>query len=160
MARCNDCNKFVSYDEDTEPEVDGGSFTDNEYNGDVSRVLNCADCGSELRRGTFSLQHDLTDALAEDERECPGHEGDDEPEDRDDKDADDTAHEWEIVDETAENNDRTVTTDRHGRQIKKARYFTTMRGVTLTVQAKCGRCGLEKEFVMQDEMAASSMDES
>lgn len=58
MARCENCNKFVSYDEPEVESIEAGgdpdvTVTDDKYNvyveGDVRVVLNCADCGSELK---------------------------------------------------------------------------------------------------------------
>jgi hypothetical protein len=66
MARCPDCNKFVSYEEQ-EPEVtievDGGAITG------TARIVNaCQDCGTELTEFTFEVSQEIEDADA--------HEGD------------------------------------------------------------------------------------
>lgn len=61
--RCPDCNKFVSYDE---PQVEQQSL-DLEEDGTIRAsyrvVLNCADCGNELKDTTLEMESsvDLSD---------------------------------------------------------------------------------------------------
>lgn len=47
MARCPDCNKFVSVEPEQFPEVTT-EIVDEQPNGDIRMVLNCAECGTEL----------------------------------------------------------------------------------------------------------------
>ena len=60
MARCNDCNRFVSYSEE-EPEVQTEDFDYDEETGDVTlnieirRALCCDQCGTELKETTFNF---------------------------------------------------------------------------------------------------------
>ena len=55
--RCPDCNKFVSLDADTEPEVESDDLDEgqDELNFRVSVKItnNCAECSTELREATF-----------------------------------------------------------------------------------------------------------
>lgn len=158
--RCNSCEKFVSYDEDTEPEMDDeGEVSDGTYRAEVSRILNCGECGDELKRGTFSFEQDFASDLEEADQECKGYEGAEPPEDFD-ADAEDGEHEWTVESEAFENNDRTVTEDRNGKKIKSARYMKTMRGVVGNITVKCEKCGLTHDFSVSDEMPSSGMDES
>lgn len=60
MARCPDCNKFVSYDDSTEPEVDADVDETGHVTGTVRVVLTCAECGAELREASFDLDVDLS----------------------------------------------------------------------------------------------------
>lgn len=66
--RCPSCEKFVSYDDSTEPEVDA-QLSAGHIGGSVRIVLTCADCGEELKEGNFDLDADVS---------VPGeHEGED-----------------------------------------------------------------------------------
>lgn len=69
MARCGDCNKFVSYDFD-EPELTTEDFNYDEDTGEVTfdleirKVLSCGECGSELRETTFMFDQTLDTVLS------------------------------------------------------------------------------------------------
>lgn len=54
--RCPDCNKFVSYDDSAEPEVNDLNFNDGTVTGNVRVVLNCGDCGTELKEAAFDFE--------------------------------------------------------------------------------------------------------
>lgn len=60
--RCPDCNRFVSYDDgnDPEPELD---FDNGEVTGTVRILLTCAECGTELKEGTFEVSVPMEDEL-------------------------------------------------------------------------------------------------
>lgn len=58
MARCPDCNKFVSYEE-AEPEVEGVEVEDGIITAQVRIVNTCGECGTELTEFTFDLEIDL-----------------------------------------------------------------------------------------------------
>lgn len=66
MARCPDCNKFVSYDTDQEPEVDVDIDEDGQVTGTVRIFDACAECGTELRETTIDISEDMSAA-------CEGH---------------------------------------------------------------------------------------
>jgi len=61
--RCPDCNKFVPYGLDSDPEVDleihqpvdGGVTPSVEITGTVRIALTCEECGGELKESTFEL---------------------------------------------------------------------------------------------------------
>lgn len=62
--RCPDCGKFVSYDEDQEPEEEGETtLTDDQINGTYTRTLVCAECSTELKQASIEIdqQIDLVD---------------------------------------------------------------------------------------------------
>jgi hypothetical protein len=131
--RCPDCNKFVSYDEQ-EPEI-----TDIDIDGDVVRgsvrvVLPCAECGTDLKECEMEFEIGI--------KQQP------------------TAGEWEIDDSSAELSSRTVDKDRHGKQIKNARYMKTMYGASIKVTLKTE--AVEEEFLELEcevEEAASAFEE-
>lgn len=58
MARCPDCNKFVSYEE-AEPEVEDVNVEDGIITATVRIVNTCGECGTELTEFTFDLEIDL-----------------------------------------------------------------------------------------------------
>lgn len=54
--RCNDCNKFASL-EAGEPECDSLAIdNDGNITGSARVVLNCAECGSELKEHNFDVE--------------------------------------------------------------------------------------------------------
>lgn len=55
MARCGDCNKFVSLDSDSDPEINLDVGEDGAVSGDVRIENNCAECGTTLRSCTFDV---------------------------------------------------------------------------------------------------------
>lgn len=74
MARCNDCNKFVSYNTDVDPEVTNEQMTVHsdsvDYDVDIRIVNECAECGTEMKdaelnfSGSFDIDpkdHDDSD---------------------------------------------------------------------------------------------------
>ena len=64
--RCPDCQTFVSYDLDYDPEDEGleveveviedSGELDVTVSGSVRRVLPCAECGTELKEASFDVQ--------------------------------------------------------------------------------------------------------
>jgi hypothetical protein len=69
MARCPDCNKFVSYD-DGDVDVQSEDVESDEVRVEVRIVKTCAECGTELKEATLELhgpfEHDC---------EAPTHDG-------------------------------------------------------------------------------------
>lgn len=54
--RCPDCNKFVAYDDSTEPEASLEASADGTgVSGDVRVLLTCAECGCELKENRFDI---------------------------------------------------------------------------------------------------------
>jgi hypothetical protein len=71
MARCGDCNKFVSFEESEpeaeDPEVGAGAVTCS------VRIVNaCADCGAGLKEATLEMEaeFELPEGWREVEQEC------------------------------------------------------------------------------------------
>lgn len=79
--RCPDCNKFVSYDDSNDPDIQDISYADGHVSAQIRVVLPCGDCGTELKSADFDL--DLAVALPEDAEDhkchyeaiigCPSH---------------------------------------------------------------------------------------
>jgi len=63
MARCPDCNKFVSYD-DGDVDVQSEDVESGEVRVEVRIVKTCAECGTELKEANFDLESDFTDGVA------------------------------------------------------------------------------------------------
>ena len=144
MARCSSCNKFVSM-EMSDPEVDLNDI-EIDYNDDgtgtgtisgtVRIVRACAECGDELRDATLELMHGFKlppkgEAIKVDGKEFEAGEAE---------------HEFEV--EEGDVNP----IDGNGR---RARFGAE---VCFMVKCTCG-CEFEYEGSMQDEVAASEMNE-
>ncbi len=138
--RCPDCNKFTSFDTEAEPEVVSEDVDGTEVMVEVRRVLNCADCGTELKEYTFELSEDFSDRIEveEGEEECD--------------------HEWSL-EVSASPTTSVVDKDKKGRQIKNARYMKTMYGVEVTCDITCDKCKKEVRVEFKDEAQASSFEE-
>lgn len=134
--RCPDCNKFVAYDTDVEPEQNSIEINNGELTASVRRVLTCADCGGELKDYDFDLECTVEKA---------GKDGDGE-------------HEWDI-DCEAESTTETQTKDRNGKPIRNSRYMRTLYGVSISGSAKCEHCDLAVEFSASENAAASNFNE-
>jgi hypothetical protein len=153
--RCPDCNKFVSFDtevepeEENEPEIDGSTFR-----ASYRRVLQCGECGTDLKSATIELEVDV---------EITGAPNDKEPEGckrPDDADPDDETpeHEWSF-DLDVQPTERTQTKDRHGKAIKLSRYMRRFYGVSVTGAASCMKCDAEAKIEVEDDQQASGFDE-
>src|SRR6185369_892784 len=124
IMRCGDCNKFVAYDTEIDPEEEGeptieGNHTDGyTFTASYRRVLPCAECGSDLKEATFEINQDV-----EIPDECPKGE--------------DGAHAFDSVECSVAPSSRTETKDRNGKPIKSARYMKTFYGVDGEFSAKC-----------------------
>jgi uncharacterized protein with PIN domain len=67
--RCPDCNKFVSFDTETEPEVQSEQVDENgavEFS--VRITNNCADCGTELTETTLEMEDTVPEELLADHK--------------------------------------------------------------------------------------------
>ena len=140
--RCPQCNRFVPYDAEVDPEEQNApSATDSTFTASYRRVLNCEWCGEELKEATIEFDYDFSgDEPTVKGKESKGHE-----------------HEWEIscdVDPSTSSQ----TTDRRGRKITNPRYMKTLYGVCLDVELTC-ECGQKMEFDLEESCSASSMDE-
>lgn len=133
MARCGDCNKFVSYDQQ-DPEVEDLEVSDSGEVTAAVRIVNaCDQCGTELRESTLEMSVDLSERLA-------GHLGSDEG-----------AHEL-AAEETS--------SERTERQEGRGRGARTFYGAKVEFKVTCS-CGELEEVTgdLEDDVQASSMDE-
>lgn len=139
--RCPDCNKFVSYDTEQDPEVESedvdgeGTFT-----ASIRRVLTCGECGADLKETTFDIEQSA-DVPAKCEKNDGG------------------AHDFSVLECSASPTERTQTKDRHGKPIKSARYMKHFYGIEGEAQIKCDHCDHEVTVQFSDEAQASSFDE-
>lgn len=151
--RCPDCNKFAAYDTEQEPEVNSEEFDGERFTAEVTRTLTCESCSTELKSYTFEIEVDAKiEEPEEDEKKPDAMMEDDELED-----VEEHVHEWEVTAE-AQPLMRTITKDRHGRPIKRARYMKTEYGVEVEFSAEC-ECGAKAAASAEDYVQASSMDE-
>lgn len=119
--RCNDCNRFVSFDASTEPELNDVSFDSASmtFVADVRVVLTCQECGAELKAADLSVEGTLEVPLPEaDAPPCKAYE-----------------HSWEARE------------DEHDlgmieRTVKVKGYRRTEYGVGGTLMFGCAECDL------------------
>ena len=138
--RCPDCGIFVSYGGDYEPEIESEEISGTELSGEVRVVLDCAECGTELKESSMEYEVEF-------EHDCAlGELGEDENID----------DQFEIGSTSTAFSKRRQTKDRHGKPITNPRYQRTYYGAEITTTIKCTRC--EEEFDMDtkvEEMASS-----
>jgi len=147
--RCPDCNKFVSFDADTDPEIDCDVDEDGHITGSVRIVNQCAECGSELKEANFDVDVNVEDKL-HDHWKANGWKG---------KGAAPEGHrELDLSDDSGSRTERTQTTDRHGKPIKSHRYMKHFYGAEATFMVAC-ECGETFEVQWSDEVQGSGMDE-
>jgi len=133
--RCNDCNKFVSFDSDVEPEI-SVDVSGTIVSGDARIVNNCADCGTELKECSFDINEEIPGA---DAHECDG--------------------ELSVEVEGAGRTDRMEDKTRTGKPIKHSRYMKHLYGAEATFKVVCDKCEFEAEIPWSDETPGSAMDE-
>lgn len=61
--RCPSCNKFASYDDSTEPEVDLDYNDDGTFSGQVRIVLTHDECSEELKEATFDFDGEVPEEI-------------------------------------------------------------------------------------------------
>lgn len=128
MARCQDCAKFVSYDTETDPEVENVEISDDGTVTATVRIHNdCAECGTEMTETTFDIdeQADVADH-AEDSSKCS------------------LTVEEDLV-------ERAIKTDGQGR------WTRTYYGAHVIFNVEC-TCGYETTVDWTDYIQASGMD--
>lgn len=149
--RCPNCNKFVPFDTEVEPEEQGQEVGGTTFTASYRRVLQCGECGEDLKEATLEVEYDFSkDVQAEDEAE----EGDGskrEPHE----------HEFEIESCDVEATTGAVTKCRDGRPIRSSRYMKTLYGVKCAVEVKCGVDGCEAQasFECEQDEQASAFEE-
>jgi len=134
--RCPDCNKFVPYNVDEEPEEQSAEIEDGIFYGAFRRVLTCEECGAELKEALIEVEQDLKVG------ECPRN----------------GEHDWEI-DVSAEPTEDVNTVDRRGKKITNPRYMARLFGVQVTGTATCNECEAKVEIDCENAEQASSFDE-
>lgn len=134
--RCTDCNRYVTFDSDVEPEVDVEITYGDDGNvyvqGNVRIANNCADCGSEMTEASFDV--DETVHLIHEEG-CERKE-EDEP---------------SFDDPEAER------FDEYDPPGKPTRYSKHMYGASMTVEASCRSCGAKGSVEWRDSVQSSGM---
>lgn len=117
MARCNDCNKFVSYGE-PEIEVMDEHAEENALTANVRIALTCAECSGELKEADLDLSVEF-------EHEC------EEPKE---------GEQYEVEAWEAISSERRQTTDAKGKLIKNYRYQKSFYGADITFTVRCLWC--------------------
>jgi hypothetical protein len=142
--RCPDCNKFVSFDTDEDPEVDLSVDDEGVVTGTVRIVNKCAECGTELKEATLDVEIDLSGDVRTHKDE--NHQSDED------------SVTLEIGESDASRTERSPSVDRNGRPIRNPRYRKTFYGAEVNATVRCS-CG--EEFTGSDnpEVQASCMDE-
>ncbi len=150
--RCPDCNKFVSYDE-PQAEISQVAVSGTEIQADIRVVLNCQDCGTELKDNEFNTQVEI-------EHECKPVEQREEEWKPDTDYKPDDSEKFEVENEgDPEGSGRVESKDRHGKPIKNSRYMKTFYGYTLEVGMKCRACGEMFGVHVKDEEQANGFNE-
>lgn len=138
--RCDQCNKFVSFDTDVDPEPTLDVSPEGVVSGSVRIVNQCAECGQELKEATFDVDIDLSDEVEEHKKEHKAKE-----------------HDLELAEDLSRT-DRRQTTDRKGKPIKNPRYQKQYYGAEGTVTVSCS-CGWSTTASWSDEVQGSGMEE-
>lgn len=142
MARCPDCNKFVGYDTDQEPEIEDVQVFDGEVQGNVRVVLACSECGTELKESYQEFAESF-------DHEC----------DELDKTLDDDVEWFEVEDSSATFYERYEDKTKTGKPIKNPRYMKKYYGAEISVSIKCNKCGDTFDHGITTEEQASYFDE-
>lgn len=147
--RCQSCNKFVSFDTDAEPEEESQDVDGTNFTATYRRVLQCSECGDDLKEATLELEYDFGDDVktdkATDEKEAPATETEDKEEATEPETHE---HEFEIESCAAE-----ATT---GSVSRRVTY-----GVKLSVEVECSveGCKAHATFECEESEQASSFEE-
>ena len=136
--RCSDCNKFVSFNE-PEVEVTDETIAGNVVSGRVRIVLQCAECGQELKDAELDFEMEI-------DHECSKCGKDEEP-----------TFTMDTV--NASPNERFQDKDRHGKPIKLARYRKHYYGADLDCKVTCEKCDEEIEVTSSVEEQARGFNE-
>lgn len=135
--RCPDCNKFVSFDSDVEPEVNDLEVNEDGFVSCNVRIVNaCGDCGTELKEASFDMESEI---------EIGEHKGEE--------------HELTVENTGAERTSRSGFFQKGKFVSGFGRYAKTFYGaaVDFTVTCSCGK--LDVSGQMTEEVQASGMDE-
>lgn len=142
--RCDQCNKFVSFDTESDPEVESETMQGTNAEVEVRITNNCAECGQEMKEARFQFEYDFSEEIK------AHHEASQEK----------CGNAEVSLSVEATRTDRRQTKDRYGKPIARARYQKQFYGVDVTLTINCDVCDQEIAKVnLNDEMQASSMDE-
>lgn len=141
--RCPDCNKFVSYDTDADPETDASVDGDGMVMVQTRIVNNCSECGQELKDATLDIEIDLTGEVLAHRNSC--------------KECKKSKDELSVEAEGTRT-DRRQTHDRHGKPIRNPRYQKQFYGAEVTVELEMP-CGEKLSGTGSEEVQASGMEE-
>lgn len=140
--RCPDCNKFVSFDTDTEPETSLEVDEEGTVTGNIRIVNTCGECGTELKEANLEVELVVHEASIHNcgkgkviskgkEVERPG---------------------FSILDESCSRNERSTPG-------KTPRYTKHFYGYDLAVTIQCEGCKAEFKGDCCDDVQASAMEE-
>ncbi len=154
MARCTDCNKFVSLELGESPELNLDVDAEGIVTGDVTISRTCAECGTELKSGTFEINLTIAEILAHVQK----HTDEQAAKDKAAKDAADAG--IELPDDDSEEPELTIEDEEAEateRAKNKRESFYGFRA-TFTVKCSCPE-GFEHSAEADDEMLGSEMEE-
>jgi len=135
MARCEDCNKFVSFDE-PQAEVESDDIISGEVCIDVRVVLPCAECSTEIKETTLVYEETV---------ECPTCGQD---------------HLDELSIEDANATGQEIYEDAFSPKTgKKLKHQTKYYGAEVTFMLCCERCGESEEHTGYVKELPSSFDD-
>lgn len=138
MARCNDCNKFVSYG-DIQAEIVSEQVDNDTVTVEVRIALPCADCGAELKETTLTFEQEI-------DHTCEAEPGEGE--------------QYEITGSSADGTDRRQTIDKQGKPITNYRYQKQFYGASVAVEVQCNWCSETFDVSGDVEEQASAFDEA
>lgn len=141
--RCPECNKFVSFDTETDPELSEAVDADGIVTVETRIVNTCAECGTELTSADFSVEINLAKEVDAHRESCATCK-----ESKDDL----------SVSVEGSRNDRRETHDRKGKPIKNSRYQKQFYGAEVTAEIEMP-CGEVISGSSMEEVQASSMEE-
>lgn len=136
MARCNDCNRFVSYG-DIEAEIESELVDNNAVVAEIRITLTCADCGSALKEAQLEFEQDIN-------HECKGEESEYER--------------YEILSSDATGNERRQTTGKGDKPVPY-RYQKQFYGADVSFEVRCNWCGEDIPVAGVVEEQASAFEE-
>jgi len=143
--RCDQCNKFTSFDSDVDPDV-SIDISQGAISGEVRIVNQCADCGQDLKDASFLIDENVDDEIKTHEESKPKG----------------TEHVYEVSFDDASRTDRMENKTRTGKPIRNPRYMKHMYGAEGTIVVRCS-CDEAGDPVVSrpwsDEVAGSEMEE-
>lgn len=159
--RCPDCQKFVSFDTERDPEdLDLTVDDEGSVSGSVRIVNACQECGQDLTEAVLDVEVDLTEDVEkhrDDARKDHEEEQAKLPEDER-VPFDETIHDTLTLESSeATREERYQTHDRRGKPITRSRYQRHYYGAAVTVTVAC-KCGETFEATNTTETQASGME--